>query len=470
MDFGGVLNFVSVSGTSTSATASRPCTTTFFLLLFGYLINQAQQAAAGIVEFAFVPTLASMQGMNLPTWMLNELFLLGAGLLMAAEWYSEDNADFRVMFEDAKTNLLKPGVAVLLQFGLVQGQGAAVMELLALHLPEGALFWLATLGPGVAIATTGAISNADLVAQSGVLGWLVTLVAGGWALLMGFGTWLLATVRQGVIELISDLDDGDSLGLMRIVSLAEGGWTVVLMIILVTLPMLALGLAGLTILSLFLIRKWFERREERSKVACPTCSHPMFPTALFCPSCRQPNPAPHNVGMFGQVKTTLVSDPTAHRIQLTARKRCPSCATRLPEKVIHQSCPSCATVTFDDISAVNSYLRALDKRLPATLIICGVLGAVPLLGLVPGIIYYRLSLIASLRTYIPSAVGCFTRWGIRLATLVLIALQPFFLGWLTLPAMALLNYVVYRQVLRAGAGGLAQAPVPVVGQGDEVTG
>lgn len=66
----------------------------------------------------------------------------------------------------------------------------------------------------------------------------------------------------------------------------------------------------------------------------------------------------------------------------------------------------------------------------------------------PGIIYYRLSLIASVRRYLPRHVGCLTRWGVRLLNLSLITLQPIpGLGALTLPAMCISNFYIYQAVL-----------------------
>lgn len=465
MDFGSIISFISTTTTTTSAAASRPFTAAFFLTLLGRLAYESQLAVAGDPRFSVVPVAANISGVNLPLWMISEVMIFALALLMLAEWYSESNDDLRVMLEDLKTNLIKPCANGAVQFGVVSGQGAAIIGLMAAALPHETLLWLASLGPGVAVASAAGGTGLDQNLLAGALSWVVSVIALVWAALMAAGTWLLAMARQGVVELLSELDDGDSLGLIKLLGFAEGGWTATLTLVMVFAPLLALVLIGLTLLALFLLRKWFERQDERSKIPCGTCGTSIYPTALFCPGCRQPVESPRQVGVFGQAKTALVSDRTAHRLQLTARKRCPSCATRLPARRISQSCSACGTVTFGDVSEVNVYLRSLDRKLPRTLIVCGLLGIVPLVGLVPGIIYYRMSLIASLRGYIPSTVGCFTRWGVRLASAVLVMLQPFFLGWLTLPAMALLNYGVYRQVLRAGSGALPSdataAPVAI---------
>lgn len=457
MDVTVIISFTSASGTSIPAVSSRPFTTAFMLTLFGRLVYEAHLSAAGGASSLAIPALADVPALNLPLWLISEMTIIIFGLLMAVEWYGDYSADLRVMLEDVKTNLVKPGVSAVLQFGLVQGQGAVVLQLLALHLPPATLAWLLSISPGVPVASVGAGAAPMPIAA---LSWLATVVAGMWAVLMAGVTWLAAGLRQSAIDLLTDLDEDDSLGLMKLLSLAEGGWTITLMMIMVFLPLIALALAGITILSLFLIRKWFERREERAKVRCGACGSAIYPSALFCPACRQPNESPRAVGVFGQTKAVVVTDRTAHHLNLVARKRCPCCATRLPAKTISQPCAACGTVTFASLSAANRYLRALDKKLPFTLLVCGVLGALPLIGIVLGVVYYRLSLIASLRAYIPRTTGCLTRWGLRFLMLFLIGLQPFMLGWLTLPAMALVNYVVYRQVLKAGFPTLTPNSVP----------
>jgi hypothetical protein len=83
---------------------------------------------------------------------------------------------------------------------------------------------------------------------------------------------------------------------------------------------------------------------------------------------------------------------------------------------------------------------------------CFLLGLVPVLGVIPGVILYRLEIVAPFRRYIPAGRNFFLRWGIRLASLVLVAFQwvPL-LGGLLLPALALLNYGAYRSAFRERA-------------------
>ncbi|MCU0490085.1 MAG: hypothetical protein MUD01_00650 [Chloroflexaceae bacterium] len=450
MEFSTIISFLTSTGSSSTAmtapTASKPFTTAFLLTGLGAMVawghtNPATVQQAGV----FGSWLLGIEGMNLPLWMISWQVVLVLFVLTLGEWFMDEHKNFGPIY----TEVRKPavlGAGLVLQYGLVQGQAAEIVNIIAGLVPPHVLAWL--LGPGTAIAATG-LAQVESGINNGALAWLATVVAVVWAVVMTVVTWLVARLRQGVVDVLTMLDGDGVLGLMRVYSFAEGGFTVMLMVVLALLPLVALGLFGLTLLSLWLIRTWLERREEQTKIPCATCATPIYPAALFCPNCRQPHAQPRQVGLFGQSKAALATDLTKHRLNLTGRKRCPSCASRLKERNVRQSCTTCGTVTFNDISEANVYLRALDKRLVKTLLVCGGLGLVPIVGLVPGIVYYRLSLIASLQSYIPSGIGCLASWGVRIVSLFLIVLQAFGLGFLSLPAMCLLNYTVYRRVLRA---------------------
>jgi hypothetical protein len=74
------------------------------------------------------------------------------------------------------------------------------------------------------------------------------------------------------------------------------------------------------------------------------------------------------------------------------------------------------------------------------------------------VIAYRLEIVAPLQRYLPRGQNFLLRWGIRLASLVLVAFQwvPI-LGGLLLPILALLNYAPYRHAFQKRL----PAPVPV---------
>ena len=77
------------------------------------------------------------------------------------------------------------------------------------------------------------------------------------------------------------------------------------------------------------------------------------------------------------------------------------------------------------------------------------LGLIPVLGVIPGVIAYRLALVAPFRRYLPTGRRLLLRWGLRLAMLILVAFQWVSVaGALALPVMALINYGAYRTAYR----------------------
>ena len=104
---------------------------------------------------------------------------------------------------------------------------------------------------------------------------------------------------------------------------------------------------------------------------------------------------------------------------------------------------------MDDPGFARGYIASIDRRVPLACVVGFVLGLIPVLGVIPGVIYYRLSIVAPFRRYIPPGRGILLRWVVRLAVLVLVAFQwvPV-AGGLAVPAMALINYAAYRTAYR----------------------
>ena len=190
------------------------------------------------------------------------------------------------------------------------------------------------------------------------------------------------------------------------------------------------------------------------------CAAPIRPHATRCHACKREVDAPRAVGVFGQPKERPTDDRARHAFDLVARKRCPACATRLEKFAVQQACPTCAKVTFESQAEFERYLDVLAARLPRTLLVSLGLGAIPLLGVVPGVIYYRLNLVAGLRGYVPPLRGFATRWAVRLMHFVVIVLQPIpLVGALVLPLLCLSTYLIYRRSLASRAR-LELAPRP----------
>lgn len=271
-----------------------------------------------------------------------------------------------------------------------------------------------------------------------------------WAFAIGGVVWFSSTLRNAVFGFLMDVDPDDDLSLQGLLSWMEDAMGFFGVLFVVIMPAAALVASGLAILGLYLMRRYLEHREQSSKLPCPGCATSNPPCGIHCSSCGRRRARIQQVGLLGTVKDAVVTDLAAHRFQLLTRKRCSSCGERLKERRLSQSCTACGTQPFTGHQDVEEYLANLRATLPKTLAILLVLGFIPVVGLIPGIIYYRLSLIASLRTYLPRSVGFAGKWLVRIVNLVLVCLQPIpLLGMLTLPAMCLTNYGVYQGLLRS---------------------
>lgn len=392
-------------------------------------VNVILQSAASIPSLSVRPFLAAFAVAMfarfstsigpVPAWFIADTTLFAMGLFALLEIIARKDADIR-MFLDEVDGVLKAGVSLTVSFTLVDAESAALLMTL-----------------------TGNPTTTSIIP---------TIVSGAWSVATAVGTWFISGFRKVFIEPFVDADEDDDLGIQVVFSWGEEIFAVTGVALAVFYPITVITLFLLTLLGLYIVQKSMERRIERSKIGCVQCQHSIYPSATVCHNCGTPNPKPRQTGVFGQPLDKLALDQTAQRFQLISRKCCPSCATRLKEKAVQQTCPVCQTTTFKSAEAVEEYLAALQKKLPETMLISGLMGLIPVVGLVPGIIYYRLNLISSVRRYVPRNVGCLTRWGVRLLNLILLLLQPVpLLGAFTLPLMCFFNFQVYKAVLQGEA-------------------
>lgn len=357
-----------------------------------------------------------------PPFLGNPIVVVILLILTAAEWGMGMSIDTREI-QQAYSQFVNPVVATAATMGYIDAGSSQVLNELAST-------------SAVILQDASALDTIGRVIQIGA-----SFVVGGFV-------WFMTVLRVGILNTITELDEDDDLGIQSLLYWSENAFVVVGFVIFVVLPALSILIFLGTLASLFIVRKYLEHREKKSLVACPHCSTMINPSAPTCYQCGTQQPAPRKVGMFGQPIKKTATDLDELRFQLTAHKRCHVCATRLPQKSIHQPCPTCNTTTFTDAEELKTYLNRMHKQLPRTLLISLGLSSIPLIGLIPGIVYYRLSIITSLRAYVPRSVGCMTRWGVRLLNMLLVSFQwvPV-LGAAIVPAMCLTNYMIYHQVV-----------------------
>ncbi|GAB4191801.1 MAG: hypothetical protein Kow00105_05880 [Phycisphaeraceae bacterium] len=345
-----------------------------------------------------------------PSWFTSDLSLIAFGLLALLELAATKNPDLRAMWSEVES-YAKSAVAVVTYLGIASTQDVGFVE-----------------------RATQQAGFADVLP----------------ALVIGAGVFRLSQLKTEAFRPLSDADEDDDLGIQGLMSWAEDIWAGFGPILLLLFPLVMLALIALVAVVLL----WIQRRaiaiEEQSKIPCTQCGESIYRSALRCPSCGHDNPEPCDVSLFGRSLERPAPDAETHAMRLVERKRCPVCATRLEKRSVSQTCSGCGHALFADPAFAQRYLARSEARLPMVLLISALFSAVPVVGLIPGVIYYRLTLISPLRRYIPRGKSILLRWVVRIVLFFLILFQwvPA-AGALVVPAMALINYGVYRSAFRA---------------------
>lgn len=343
-----------------------------------------------------------------PEWFRSFAVIGVLAALAVAEYSATKNADLRNAMQELD-GWIKSGVTLLVTLALVDEDTAKTIEHIQRH--------------GLSLAST-------------------------WAVVCAAATYGMTLLRRAALWVIHEVDDDDDIGLQTMLTWIESTWTVTGLLFIVVFPIVALVLSALTAVGLWWTRRWNERREERSKVACARCGTPIFPHATRCHACGLEQELPRAVSVFGTPKSVACEDVARQRFDLIARKRCPICASRLKKRAVQQACETCRTTTFASRRDFDDYLRVLGKRLPKTLLVSLGFSAIPIVGVVPGVVYYRLNAISGLRGYVPPVRGCVARSLLFFVRWILIALQPIpIVGALVIPLMFLASWAIYRRAL-----------------------
>ncbi len=345
---------------------------------------------------------------DVPTWFTSDMALFVLGSLAALEIIAERFPEAAGVLEMVH-NYLKTGMAILTYLGVTSATDRATAQ--------------------------------QIVNQAGVIDFLP-------ALAVGAGVYLATQIRGAVLDPLTEADQDDDLGLQGFIRAVEDLWSALGTVALVLFPLLAIAAFGLAVLMLVVIERRLESKRDKASVPCAACGHLIHASALACPYCHAPVKAPRDVGLLGQPKTRP-ADLRALPFRLVAVKRCPVCASRLDRRGVKQTCPVCGERLMDDPRFAQNYIAAIDRRVPAVLVVCFLLGLIPILGVIPAVIYYRITIVAPFRRYIPAGQSFLLRWGVRLAVVILVAFQWIpGAGALAMPSMALINYAAYRNAYR----------------------
>ena len=347
---------------------------------------------------------------------------------------------------------------------LVLGVLAAI-EIAAQHSAEARELYEQVSGyakTGMAIATTlGVASAADIGFVKDIMQQEAGLGDTGAAIAIGAAVFGLASLRSQAIAPLAEADEDDALGLQSLWAWVEDVWASLGVVLVIVVPIVVavvtVGIVGV----LLLLRRRARIREEKAKAPCPNCETLRPIHASACPSCRQPVPDPRAVGFFGQPLPRAEAKPAEHGLALLEKRRCPVCAARLEHRRPRQTCGTCGEEVFADEATQRAYRQRVQRRLGPTLAFCAAVGWIPVVGLIAGLIVYRLKLVSPLSRYLPRHRAFLRKLGLRIVLIVLGLLQlaPF-VGAITVPAMAALSYAVYRKAFvktLAASGGRPDA-------------
>ena len=187
-----------------------------------------------------------------------------------------------------------------------------------------------------------------------------------------------------------------------------------------------------------------ESKLEDSKVPCEKCGEKIHSFATECHHCGASVKSSNIIWFLGGIKPEKETSIQVQQLRLLHLKRSPRSGKRFEGKGVDTKCESNGVTAFSDPSLTQAYKSSELEKLPKTLLVRALLGIVPLLGLIAGVIYYMLRLVASFRRYRNYGQSFLRKWLLRVVLLALVLLQVSFGGIVAVPLMALLNFLFYR--------------------------
>ncbi len=345
-----------------------------------------------------------------PTWFTHPTVVWGLGALAVAEMLAERSPEIREVLDEGLV-YVKSGLSAATSYGLLSASDAAVVG--------------------------------EIVSEAGFFDSIPAAISGGL-------TFFLTMTRNGVVGILSEADEDDSLGMRKFISWCEELWATFGVWILLAIPGAVLLLNGIVFGVLFIIRKRHEGKMEDARIECPKCQTRIHCFSTACLSCDAPNENPIALGALGGMLEERQSDSVAQKVRLIELKRSPKSGEKVKGRGADIVCKEDGVSVFAEKDVNEQYFKTVDGRLPKVLIVSAVLGFVPILGLIAGVIYYRLQLVAPYRRYLPWSKGFLTKWLVRLVLLGLAALQIVGFGIFAVPLMALINHWMYRGAFRSG--------------------
>ena len=354
---------------------------------------------------------------NIPAWATQDEVLVVLGVFALVEFLLRHIPETRFLIDGVSDSTVKGIAAGACSFLLVGGDLAGLVDI-----------WLET---------------GDLTNFEWGLGLQYT-----WSFGIGVAVFGLASARLLLWDFVESIDPDGELGVSTAMTWAESSVGFLGIFFVFILPGLTAIAAAVGILAAWLTTRALRAAERASFEDCENCGAPGPRCAPACASCSTPRLRVHSVGVLGRVTDSTSRDAHSHRFDLIAVHRCPHCGHRLRGSGPSQDCHQCGRSVFDGDADRAAYVGRMSQRLPSTLLVCLLFSSVPLVGLLPGYFYYRLTLLSGLSIYMPRTSRFGRRWVLRLVKFGLLFVQwvPG-LGALTLPVICYVDFRIARRAL-----------------------
>ena len=328
-----------------------------FLPVFLYFLSMR----LALVWPDYAPELVWQMAEHTPAWQTSTAFLTVFGVLAALELAAVRNPDIKTFLVEDFDRYAKPIISLLLTLGVMTtAQSLETKKLI----------------DGTAMVRT---------ASFGGLAVIVAIAA-------GCVTGFCCRIRSAVLAQIHAIDPEDDLRLQSLSNYLGEFALLGLFPILVFLPLLALVLTGLGVLTGVLFQRlwvWYERRHSHPCAACAAegKTSPVSDCALICPVCGADQPDVKRVGWFGFSGSGPLDgmSPERHAFRLLAAHRCRWCASPLGRSNV---CPRCGREQWTD-EMRDYYVLQTDLRSGLLLLLALGTFAFPVGGLVLVLMFFR---------------------------------------------------------------------------------
>lgn len=402
MNINTLLTSLGLSGLFSSR-AFLPAFVTALALRFGHHFPKLQ-------DIDFIKNAGEKVAAGQPDWFTNGYFIIALGVLSLVELLADKSPEARELMDEFSA-YAKTAVSGLTTMGVLSAGDKAFAE--------------------------------SLIEQQAAGFWDIFPALGSAAL-----TYVGATVRGGFMAIISDSDPDDTVKIRGFLSWLEDFWGTFGVWYLITAPLVAFLVILAFFSGLHFIRKRHEGKLEEAKVPCAKCGQRIHSFATACHHCETQVESPNVIGFLGGIKEEKAESIEEQKLRLLRLKRSPKSGERFEGKGVELKCEEDGVEAFDDPRLTRAYIDSVNEKLPQALALGAVLGLVPVVGLVAGVIYYRLRLVAPFRRYLTFGRSFMTRWLIRIILILLALLQVSGGGIIAVPLMALLNFWFYRSAFK----------------------